>query len=228
MVKAARHAFDLTDDTAEPADIWLCEHTKQSDVGLVLELLEHDLIVRLRHRPGDKSDVTVKHRRSTSIEVPDGWGIDDGVNEFKFEGDWAGRNQQLSASVTQPADPSVFPLESPLVQDLFSQAQQDFASAVMAPSALALTSLEPLGPIHASRWELKKDDTGFDHKIVAEQWSVDDRGFLELSIRVDFDEAATSQKTFTTFVHDKGFGVLARQETKTAATLGYLATRPRP
>ena len=91
-----------------------------------------------------------------------------------------------------------------------------------------MSSLQPLGPIHASHWELKKEHAGFDQKIVAEQWSVDDRGFLELSIRVDFDEAATGQKNFTSFVRDKGFGVLARQETKTAAMLGYLATRPRP
>src|SRR5262245_43262249 len=104
VVEAARHAFDLTDDGAEPAEIWFCERTEQSDVGLVLELLERGLIVRLRHRPGDKSDVSVKLRRSTSFEVPEGWGGHDEINEFKLEGDWAGRNQQLSASVTQPAD----------------------------------------------------------------------------------------------------------------------------
>jgi hypothetical protein len=224
MIERARTAFGLGDAAAELADIWFCDHVVQDDGDVRLDLAENDLIVRLRRR-GEDSDSTIKFRCLGEIVLPEDWKTDDPPNKSKFEGDWTGTKHQLSASVTANVSEALFGTLPSLSGDWFTGAQQGFAAWAAKDLDEPLVSLTPLGPIYSLHWELDEDATGFGDKIVFEQWSVDDLGFLELSVRVDFDDAAAWQDRFTGFVRDKGFDVRAHQETKTTVMLRHLANR---
>jgi hypothetical protein len=222
-VERARAVFGLTDDTASPGSVWFCERLEDDDLGTELRMLDRNLIVRLRGR-GDRSDCTVKFRRDEPFTLPAGWDADQ-EHGFKFEGDWSGDRHAWSASVSRRIDPSLLTFWPTMSSQFVSSVQGDFASAMTGVPA-KLPSLTVLHPIHALAWDEVHVD--FDDKVRAEQWSVDDRRFLEFSIRVDADRAGHWQKRFTALIRDKGFAVPAKADTKTAATLRYLATRSAP
>jgi hypothetical protein len=223
-VPRALAAFELDDDSATEGEIWFCELVESP--GAKPTLLGHDLIVRLRQRPDHKSDSTVKRRGKQAPTLPAWWEPDD---DCKYEGDWAGTSHQLSASVSKKVDHDILsrlsdrPLWA-MADKLFNDHQRDFAQAAITGQVLDLGSVRPLGPIHARTWKAERR-TGHAEPIAAEQWSVDDRGFLELSVRVDYPEAQGAQGRFTEFVRSHHFDPDALQKTKTAAILSYLAGR---
>jgi hypothetical protein len=203
--------------------VWFCERLGNSDAGVELGMLDRDIIVRLRARR-ERSDCTVKCRRDGPFELPAGWDDDD-EHEFKLEEDWSGQRHPWSASVSRNIDPDLLMFWPTMSPKFFSDVQEDFAST-MAGTRVDLPSLVVLHPIHALAWD--EVDADLKDEVRAEQWSVDDRRFLELSIRVDSDRAKQRQKRFIDFVRGKGFAVPEKAETKTATMLRYLATRPAP
>lgn len=221
VVERARAEFQLTDDAAEPRSVWFCERLEKDDAGVELGMLDRNIIVRLRGR-GEGSDSTVKFRRDGPFRLPTRWDDDD-EHEFKLEEDWSGDRHPWLASVSRIIDPELLTFWPTMSPKFFSDVQEDFAPT-MAGTRVDLSSLVVLHPIHALTWD--EVDADLKDKVRAEQWSIDDRRFMELSIRVDSDQAKQRQKRFIAFVRDKGFPVPEKAETKTATMLRYLATRP--
>ena len=229
-VKDARHNLELNDNDATTATIWFCDRPLGGHHA-GFELFDRGLIVRLRSKGGDDSDTTVKYRRPQPLELPSGWDDVEARPNFKIEGDWTGKNRQVSASLDSTVDEKVIDDavadRPPLSQQLFSADQRAFANALTAPDKVSLTSLRPLGPIHALRWqEAPRED--LDEELGAEQWTAGDLVFLELSIRVNFDEAQKWQDKFKFWAMKKGFGASSMGTTKTQAVLEYFADRLPP
>jgi hypothetical protein len=227
-VSAARQELGLLDDGATTASIWFCEQVARSIRRMPLS--ERGVIVRVRDKGAD-SDTTVKYRRPDPIQLPTGWDDPDGHPDYKIEGDWTGANHQVSASLDSTVTSAVVAKAmtggSPLDSALFSADQRAFANALLPPSGLTLTSLHPLGPIHALRWN-EEVKPGFDDPIGAEQWTADDLVFLELSIRVKYAHAKERQQAFLEWATTKHLKVDAVGSTKTQAILEHFATRRTP
>lgn len=225
--KEARHKLALNDKDATTANIWFCD-LPLGGHHAGFELFDRGLIVRLRSKDGDDSDTTVKYRQPQPLDMPSGWDDVDAHPNFKIEGDWTGKNHQVSASLDATVEGNVIDgaVEAglPLSHELFSADQRAFANALTAPGKVSLTSLQPLGPIHALRWqEAPREDLA--EEIGAEQWTAGELVFLELSIRVKFDSAQEWQHTFKDWAVKKGFGASSMGSTKTQAVLEYFAGR---
>jgi hypothetical protein len=112
----------------------------------------------------------------------------------------------------------------PLASGLFTDDQRRFAAALLAPRAVDLAALRPLGPIHARRWEEapRKD---LDNELGAEQWDADGLEFLELSIRVRFENAEEWLRRFVEWASDKDLNIASVGTTKTQAVLEHFAQR---
>ncbi len=217
-VDEARDRFDLRSKKADEATIWFCEDVDRSRR---LRLDTAHLIVRLRRKEKAADDSTVK-LRGTELQPPPGWDKKDGDSEFKLEGDWSGPTQSVSASVVAKVDQGLIGKAAqprPLDDGLFRPAQHRLLAAVLGPDAIALGSLQPLGPISARQWKKEHKD-GFRHDVAAEEWTVDDLRFLELSIRVPFEDALDSQTEFTEWV-----AMPAMAGTKTKIVLNHFAER---
>jgi hypothetical protein len=229
-IKAARHHLELGDADATTATIWFCDR-RLAGHHAGFELFDRGLIVRLRSKDGDDSDTTVKYRRPQPLELPFGWDDEDAHPNFKIEGDWTGKNHQVSASLDTTVEENVIDdavaAGPPLSHQLFSADQRAFANALTVPSKVSLTALQPLGPIHALRWrEAPRAD--LDEELGAEQWTAGELVFLELSMRVKFNSAQQWQDTLRSWAMKRGFGAASMGTTKTEAVLEYFANRLPP
>ena len=134
-VKEARHILELNDDDATTANIWFCDRPL-GGLHPGFELFDRGLIVRLRSKDGDDSDTTVKYRRPQPLDMPSGWDDVDAHPNLKIEGDWTGKNRQVSASLDSTVGGKVIDdavaARPPLSQQLFSADQRAFASLVNA------------------------------------------------------------------------------------------------
>jgi len=229
-VAPARARLGWADDTAVGGDIWFCDviSGKDADGNATLELFDRNLIVRLRHWFHDdgESDCTVKFRGTPPLQLPTAWAEPDDDHGYKIEGDWTGESRKESASLKQKVAghdiTSSVAHGKPLANGLFSDRQRQLAEAL---GGIRWKELEPLGPIHALRWDAERHD-GLGAKLAGEQWIAGDLRFLELSIRVKEDEALEWQGRFTDWADHEKLGASAVGTTKTEAVLHHFASRP--
>lgn len=222
-VARARRRLELTDEGATTASIWFCDQPEIDAPAVKLALFDRGVIVRLRHKQEDDSDSTIKLRRRDPMRLPNGFGNNDAL---KVEGDWSGDRRQVSASLVATVDGTLIDEAGadgpPLERRLFSPDQRRFATAILRSNDVELISLRPLGPIHALRWqEFPRED--LDEEVGAEQWIVDEQMFLELSMRVKYENAEKWQRRFNDWASDLGLDVGAVQTTKTQAVLEHFA-----
>jgi hypothetical protein len=104
--------------------------------------------------------------------------------------------------------------------DPFSAAQRRLVDRFTP--GIAWDDLERLGPVDATVWELKRPD-GLDHKLAGEAWRVDGFHFVELSIKVDPDDADAARAAFRTFLATLVDDVGGDRSRKTERVLELLA-----
>ena len=83
-----------------------------------------------------------------------------------------------------------------------------------------------LGPVDARKWELPPET--FPHKLSVEEWSLPDgTHFLELSFKVEPDEAESAARAFHAFLDRVKIGHDGDPEPKTPRVLRFFAERLR-
>ena len=77
-----------------------------------------------------------------------------------------------------------------------------------------------LGPVQVRKWEFEPKE--LDYEVTVEEWVLPDRSDLvELSIKVDPDEALEANERFLDFLRSRGFDTEGDQKTKTRSALEY-------
>jgi hypothetical protein len=153
-------------------------------------------------------------RKSTAKLRPAGRGVAIAARQdnpkVEIELDEVAREAVLSAKLDhefEPGDP--FSAEQRRLIDRFTP-------------GIAWDALERLGPVDATVWEVKRP-SGLDYKLAAEAWRVEDFHFVELSIKVDPDEADEARTAFRTFLAALVDDVDGDRSRKTERVLELLA-----
>ena len=215
QVDTAMGVFGLADEAARHRRIWFSETPTRADGPL--PLAGRGLILRVR--TGEKPDITLKLRGPEGCLDPVAWRQlpTTGGDGAKLEGDWSGAHRMIAASLSHDLDPPIPDPRSPGdVRALLSDRQIHLAHAWVIP----LDKAEPLGPVLADSWE--GDIDGIAEKCAFERWTVAELRFLEISLRVDDDEAETTQQRLTQAVHDAGLTDAPKAGTKTDTVLRRL------
>jgi hypothetical protein len=216
----------------EPWRIHFCEDVT-AGVSPRTPLLDRDVVLRARDKPGGKDDATVKLRPCRRSQLTDHWldaseGQSDGGGEweFKLEADWSGDRRVLAASHTADRRGGVVADVAGgrrPIADLFTAEQLRFLQDCSG-IAINLGVLTVLPPVTATRWKAvgtAPPELG----VRAERWTVDDLDFLELSIVADLAEARARQDALTEFVLSRGLVVDPGQQSKTQQVLEHLVGR---
>jgi hypothetical protein len=223
----ARKRVGLRKRDATEATIWFCDQPRREAGGVHFELFDRGVIVRLRHKDGGDSDTTLKYRRTAPLRLPAGWGPE-ALPGIRVEGDWTLRSRSVAASLDASVPGRIIDEAGaagpPLPGTLFSADQRRFAAALLGDRPVDLDGLRPLGPIRARRWEeAPRDDLG--NELGAEHWEADGLEFLELSIRVRFENAEHWLRRFADWAADAELDVRSGGPTKTQAVLEHFAQR---
>ncbi|WP_164200559.1 SixA phosphatase family protein [[Micrococcus luteus] ATCC 49442] len=223
-IPPAAKAFELDRAEKQRRTIYFYEDLAGPDGPAGLPLLNHGIILRLRRNKGRRDDVTAKLRPCKEPQLTQRWinARKDEEWNFRVEGDWAGPRHVVAASLEAKIEDGVFDAVVaeghgvPLVS-----AQRTFLEDC-ARVPVALSRLSPLGPIDGTKWELSRNG----QKIFAEQWVVGDGlRFLELSTRVEPEEAPAAQQAFEDLFREYDINLDPLQETKTRMVLEYFAAR---
>jgi hypothetical protein len=164
------------------------------------------IVLRVRKDAG-KHKSTVKIRPSAPGVAIAAWCSD---NDVEIELDKVADEPAWSVKLDHDCDPD----------DPFAPAQRRLID-VFTPG-VEWNTIKRLGPVKAKVWELKNLD-GLDHKLAAESWKVDGFHFIELSIKVDPDEADAAQAAFRTFLGTLVDDVDGDRSRKTERVLELLA-----
>jgi hypothetical protein len=223
----ARKRVGLRKRDATEATIWFCDQPRREAGGVHFELFDRGVIVRLRHKDGGDSDTTLKYRRTAPLRLPAGWGPE-ALPGIRVEGDWTLRSRSVAASLDVSVPGRIIDEAGaagpPLPGTLFSADQRRFAAALLGDRPVDLDGLRPLGPIRARRWEeAPRDDLG--NELGAEHWEADGLEFLELSIRVRFENAGHWLRRFADWAAHAELDVRSGGPTKTQAVLEHFAQR---
>jgi hypothetical protein len=189
-----------------------------------LALYDADLVLRARVTAGDEDDSTVKLRPVDLADPDAGWRKIDGI---RVELDVVGAKQVPSAKLEGTPDRGeIEAVEAGQrrLGSLFSGAQERLI-AERAPRGVALNHLEVLGPVDARKWELANLD-GFPYELAVEEWSLPDAThFIELSFKVDADEAKDAQTAFRDLLTCMEIDLVGDQQPKTPRVLKFFADR---
>jgi hypothetical protein len=204
-------------------------HTKtyplEPDDHAAVEQLEANSVTARRKHGDDDSDTTIKYRREAPLVLPAGWDPET-TPDFKVEGDWTIRSRTVAASLDSTVAGATIDEAGragpPLPSSLFSDDQRRFVTDLIAPRSVDLAALRPLGPIDAWRWE-EAPRRDLDNEVSAERWRFDGQEFLELSIRVRFENADEWLNTFAAWATDGGLDIASIGTTKTQAVLEHFA-----
>ena len=190
-----------------------------------LALFAEDLVLRARITEGDDDDSTVKLRPLPLPDIPARWRTTDDV---RIELDVVGSKQVPSAKLDgEPEQGEIEQVEQQALKlsKLFSKAQEAIIEDAQ-PSGTALDDLAVLGPVMARKWELPPE--AFPHKLSVEEWSLPDgTHFVELSFKVEPDEAASAEQAFHSLLDRLGIGHDGDPEPKTPRVLRFFAERLR-
>ena len=161
---------------------------------------------------GDDRESTVKLRPAASAVAAAAQAANPKV---RVELDIAGEKQSLSAKLDKKREPGEIEAVADMpgtVPTLFSDKQRAVI-ALHAPGAPALDVLRVLGPIKAKRWTLPAT-AEFAHDLAVEEWSVlDAMQFIELSIKVERDQAVAAHEAFRKLLADRGLTTTNEQKT---------------
>ena len=179
------------------------------------------MILRAREVEGDDDDSTVKLRPFTRPELDSALATNDDL-KCELDRDPDGATSACSLKVDQEEGQidEVAAGERQL-RTLFSS-EQELMYAAHGPG-ISMTELEPLGPIPARVWTLRTDEVS--EKVTAELWYMPDGSqVLELSTKVDLEDADDAMDDLLDFVADRDIDLDATQESKTKrALLGFVA-----
>ena len=218
----------VVDGDVAAVEAMLARHGVASQDGEVyfydtkkLALFDQAVLLRARVLGGD-AESTVKLRpAATAVAAAARAGND----KVKVELDIAGEKQSLSAKLDKKRGPGEIEAAAATpgtVPALFSDKQRNLL-ALHAPGAPALDVLRVLGPVVARKWELPATGA-FPYELAVEKWALDGATqFIELSIKVDRDQAAKARMDFLRLLDDQQLHVTNEQ--KTPQVLRFFADR---
>jgi hypothetical protein len=177
------------------------------------------LRARLVHDGAD--DSTVKLRPVDPQTIGKRWKHDP---KLEFEVDAVGERFVSSAKLSADQDRGEIDdvaRGERETRSLFSGDQEKFL-ADHAPGGAGVDwdRLRVLGPVDVRKWEFEPKELGYE--VTVEEWVLPDRSDLvELSIKVDPEEAVEANERFVEFLRSRGFDTDGEQQTKTRAALEY-------
>ncbi len=186
-----------------------------------LTLFEAGIVLRARLVHDGTDDSTVKLRPVDSKSIGERWKASP---QLEFEVDAVGDKYVSSAKFSADQDRGEIDQVARgerSVRSLFSSDQEQFL-ADHAPGGAPVDweSLRPLGPVNVHKWEFEPKDLGYE--VTVEEWVLPDRSDLvEISIKVDPNEAVEANESFVGFLRSRGFDTEGEQQTKTRTALEY-------
>lgn len=211
-IRRARYRLSLLNAQSQEREIWFFDTQE-------LELYEAGVILRARQIAGDDDDSTVKLRPFELGQLATQFQTLDGL---KCELD------RLPDTATPSCSLKVDQAEGEIgevgrgdreIDKLFSS-EQEALFAAYGP-AIGWDALLPLGPIRARVWTLRSDE--LLDKVTAELWYMPDgTQTLELSMKVDGDDAETGMAQLLDLVDERGLRLDKEQESKTRRALEAL------
>ncbi len=190
-----------------------------------LGLFEAGLVLRARLVEDGADDSTVKLRPVDPERLSDRWKQTEG---FEVELDAVGDKPICSAKLTVDLDRGEIKEVAAgdrEIRKLFSEAQEELIHE-FGPADMRWDDLDVLGPVDVRKWEVEPE--GFPHEVTIEEWVLPDRSDLvELSLKVEPDEAAEVKARFVEFLTEKQLDAEGDQQTKTRAALRYFTTGSR-
>jgi Calcineurin-like phosphoesterase len=179
-----------------------------------LKLNGAGLILRLRDKGRDKTEITVKYRpENPSKPIDEKW-----LAKLAREPEWlVGKGSNLSYSLEQEIAGTEL-LEKPAenLAALFSDEQKAFVQHILKEE-FDPAKLKVFGPIAAEIWEW--DEPSVDDRVSAELWR--DEQVFELSRKTKPDDLKKKAKEFEKAFKDKGIPVDSNPESKTRKALEY-------
>jgi hypothetical protein len=190
-----------------------------------LTLFEAGIVLRARLVHDGVDDSTVKLRPVDPKSIGERWKDDE---KLEFEVDAVGDNYVSSAKLS--ADQARGEIEDVVrgrsgLKSLFSKDQEQFLDG-HAPEGAAVDwdRLRLLGPVKVHKWEVEPNELGYE--VTVEEWVLPDQSDLvELSIKVDPNEAVEANERFVEYLRSRGFDTEGEQKTKTRAALEYFTAK---
>ena len=190
-----------------------------------LELFAKDLVLRARVTNGADDDSTIKLRPLPLPDIPASWS---GTMGVRIELDVVGNRQVPSAKLDGEPDRSeIEQVEHGELElsKLFTKAQEALVADEL-PRETSLNDLAVLGPVDARKWELPREV--FPHELSVEEWSLPDAThFIELSFKVEPDEARDAKRAFHALLDRLEIGHGGDPHPKTPRVLRFFAERLR-
>jgi hypothetical protein len=192
-----------------------------------LTLFEAGIVLRARLVHDGADDSTVKLRPVDPNSLSERWKSDP---KLELEVDAVGDKYVTSAKLGADQDRGEI---DDVVQGrrnlrtLFSGDQEQFL-ADHAPGGPPVDwdRLRLLGPVQVHKWEVEPKELGYE--VTVEEWVLPDRSDLvELSIKVDPNEAVEANERFVEFLRARGFDTEGEQQTKTRTALEYFTGKAR-
>jgi hypothetical protein len=187
-----------------------------------LALDARHLVLRSRAIDGDDDDSTVK-LRPAELSGGAGWRRIDGI---RAELDVVGAKHVVSAKLDGEPDRGEIEeveAEQRSIASLFNREQEALVEAYAGE--VSWDDLEVLGPVDARKWELG-DLQGFPYELCIEEWSLPDAShFIELSFKVDPDEAEPAQRAFRGLLDELRIDATGDQVAKTPRVLKFFVDR---
>jgi hypothetical protein len=214
-MKAVR-LFGLDRSNAESRQIYFFDTPR-------LACFRRYAVLRARMIKNAPDDSTVKIRPVDPDRIAPEWQRLEG---FKLEADVAGAKVVRSASLTLPqkrGEIEDVATGERALKKLFSPDQARFLEVHALPR-VPFDSLRVLGPVAVLRWKSRHE--GLPGELTAEEWHLPDgTDLLELSIKVDRNDAFRSRNEFLAFLARVGFDHTGVQEAKTRIALEFFARR---
>ena len=215
-IELARYRFGLDDDAGELRFVHFYD-------TLALDLFDAGVILRARKIVGDDDDSTVKIRPLDAENVDDAWRE---IGDFKCEIDRTPTASVSSCSLSDrqgPAEIGRVAQGKHSIASLFDDAQEEFL-ATFGPDAPSFPDLVDLGAVETMVW--KVESSQLDEKMTFELWHLPDGSdILEVSIKVDAEDADDAIDDLLGYLDDHDLRVDAQQETKTRAAIEQLAAQ---
>jgi hypothetical protein len=211
-------ALDRADIEPEVREVYFFDTTD-------LTLFEAGIVLRARLVHEGADDSTVKLRPVDPSSLSRRWKSHPKLElEVDAVGDTYVSSAKLGADQDRGEIDDVVQGRRKL-RSLFSGDQEEFlADHAPAGAPVDWDQLRPLGPVQVHKWEFEPKELG--HELTVEEWVLPDRSDLvELSIKVDPNDAVDANERFVDFLRARGFDTEGEQQTKTRAALEYFTGR---
>jgi hypothetical protein len=184
-----------------------------------LDLFDGGVVLRARVTRDADDDSTVKLRPVVPADIVQRWKETDG---FELEVDVVGDKPVCSAKLETTQDRAEIDEvadEQRPIRKLFSEDQERLIREYK-PKGVAWDGLDVLGPVDVRKWEW--DPKGFPHDVTIEEWVLPDKSdFIELSIKVDPDEAIGAATSFRDLLVARELDPDGDQQAKTRWALEF-------